>query len=425
MLTLLVSALALAALHPGGGTTDWPQYHGSASDRTTAGPFGAQGFPAAGPASAWKVPLGDGFSSFVVQGGRAYTLVGRREEGKVREVLLALDAASGKELWSAPLGALEYDGGGGAGADGNDGGDGPRTTPSVIDGRVYALDANLGLFCFEAAGGKALWQHDLRAEFGGRMIQWQNGASPLVEGELVFVSGGGPDESLLAFDRKTGEVAWARGDEKMTHATPVAATIQGVRQVLFFVQAGLIAVEPSTGAELWRTEFPYRTSTAASPVVSGDIVYCSAGYGVGAAAWRIDKKGAALQPELLWRASNKLINHWSTPVVKDGHLYGMFSFKEYGKGPLKCVELATGTEKWSHDGFGPGNCIRVGDTLVALSDGGEVVLVAADPAGYREHARADVLAGKCWSMPAFSDGALYVRSTREGVRLDLAGTKGQ
>ncbi|MEQ1893759.1 MAG: PQQ-binding-like beta-propeller repeat protein, partial [Planctomycetota bacterium] len=185
------------------------------------------------------------------------------------------------------------------------------------------------------------------------------------------------------------------------------------------VQKGLIAVEPASGAELWRTEFPYRTSTAASPVVSGDVVYCSAGYGVGAAAWRIDQKDGAFVPELLWRAANKNINHWSTPVVHDGHLYGMFSFKEYGKGPLRCIELETGEEKWAEAGFGPGNVILVGGTLVALSDKGELVLIDPRPDAYHELARADVLPGKCWSMPAFADGAVYLRSTQESVRIDL------
>jgi outer membrane protein assembly factor BamB len=400
---------------------DWPQYNGPAGDRGASGALVPESLRGSGPASAWKVPLADGFSSFAVQGGRAFTLVAR--DG--REVLVALDATSGKEVWSAPLGKKEYDGGGDSGADGNEGGDGPRSTPSVADGRVFAFDALLGLHAFDAASGKPLWGHDLLAEFGGRNIRWQNAASPLVEGGLVLVAGGGADESLLAFHADGGAVAWARGDENITHATPVAATIQGTRHAIFFLQTGLVAVAPATGEELWRTEFPYRTSSAASPVVSGDVVYCSAGYGVGAAAWRIEKQGTKLVPALLWRAANKLINHWSTPVVKDGHLYGMFSFKEYGEGPLKCVELASGEERWSQDGFGPGNCILVGGTLVALSDAGELVLVEARPDAYRELARADVLAGKCWSSPAWCDGSLYVRSTREGARLDLSGKAGQ
>lgn len=415
MLLALTSALVLAS------RGDWPQYHGAAGDRTSPETLGLRAFPGAGPPSAWKVPLADGFSSFAVQGGRAFTLVAR--DG--REVLLALDAESGKELWSAPLGKREYDGGADSGADGNEGGDGPRSTPSVSDGRVFAFDALLGLACFDAASGKELWKHDLPAEFHGRNIRWQNAASPLLEGGLVLVAGGGAGESFLAFDERSGVVVWARGDETMTHATPIAATILGTRHAIFFVQSGLVALAPATGEELWRTEFPYRTSSAASPVASGDIVYCSAGYGVGAAAWRIEKRDGRLVPALLWRAANKLINHWSTPVVKDGHLYGMFSFKEYGKGPLKCVELATGEERWAQDGFGAGNCILVGDVLVALSDAGEVVLVEPQPKAYRELARADVLAGKCWSSPACSDGSLYVRSTREGARLDLSGKAGQ
>ena len=151
------------------------------------------------------------------------------------------------------------------------------------------------------------------------------------------------------------------------------------------------------------------------------MVYVSAGYGIGAATWRVvrDEDGA-FRPEFMWRKPNKLMNHWSTPVCRDGFLYGMFSFKDHGDGPLKCVELATGEERWSRDSFGPGNVILAGDDLVALSDSGEVVLVAASPQAYREKARAAVLDGKCWSSPALTGDQLFVRSTSEGVRLDLA-----
>ncbi|HMQ21072.1 MAG TPA: hypothetical protein PKE00_01190, partial [Planctomycetota bacterium] len=131
-----------------------------------------------------------------------------------------------------------------------------------------------------------------------------------------------------------------------------------------------------------------------------------------------DDEGA-FDVQLLWRKPNKLMNHWSTPLVKDGHLYGMFSFKKYGKGPLACVDLRSGETRWSQEGFGPGNCILVGTTLVALSDKGEVVLADASPEGYHELARRDVLKGKCWSQPAFADGKLYVRSTSEGACIAL------
>ena len=415
-------AAALAALLPLSATAlaDWPQYNGPAHDRTVAATLGLRAWGADGPPQAWKVAVGTGFSSFAVGGGRLYTLVGARSEGEEVEACIALDAASGKELWRTPLGQAEYDGGGDAGAEGNSGGDGPRSTPSLDGERVYVLDGRLVLYCLSAEDGSEVWARDLVAEHEGRNITWQNAASPLLVGERVLVAGGGPGQSLLAFDKESGELAWKTGDEKMTHATPVLAEIHGTPQAIFLVQSGLVAVAPDTGAELWRAEFPYRTSTAASPVVDGDLVYCSAGYGVGAACFRVSRSGEGFEAEPVWRKQNRLMNHWSTPVCKDGMLYGIFGFKEYGEAPLQCVELATGEIKWSTEGFGPGNCILVGEDLVALSDAGELVLVAAEPDAYRELARADVLSGKCWSTPAFSAGQVYVRSTEQAARLDLS-----
>ena len=105
--------------------------------------------------------------------------------------------------------------------------------------------------------------------------------------------------------------------------------------------------------------------------------------------------------------------------MKDGYIYGIFEFKKYGKAPLQCVEMATGEIKWSERGFGPGNCILVGDKLVVLSDAGELVIVEANPESYDELSRTKVLEGKCWSTPAFSDGRVYVRSTTEGACVAL------
>lgn len=398
----------------------WSQYNGNDHDRSSPGIIALREWSEAGPPEVWRVAMNAGFSSFAVADGRAFTLVSRFHEGSEHETCVAVDAATGKELWSAALSAPEYDGGGGAGTDDNKGGDGPRSTPSVADGRVFVLDSNLLLACFDAESGETLWRRDLVAEYGGRLIRWQSAASPLVDEGRVFVAGGGEGQSLLAFDAATGELIWKTGDETMTHATPIAATIHDLRQVIFYVQSGLISVDPATGEELWRQEYEYRTSSAASPVVFEDVVYVSAGYGVGAGAFVIVEDGGEWSVEFLWRKRNDLINHWSTPVCKDGYLYGMYSFKDYGDGPLQCVELATGEVKWSADGFGPGNCIVVGEDLVALSDAGEVVLIQAVPDEYRELARADVLSGKCWSSPAFVDGQVYVRSTQEGCRLDLS-----
>ncbi len=392
---------------------DWTQYRGSNHDAVSSEKILTQ-WPADGLKTVWKTPTPTGFSSFTVGQGKAFTLVRRNIDGADQEVCVALDADSGKELWAATVGAAKYDGGGDDGTKENRGGDGPRSTPSVDGDRVYVLSAQQGLFCFDIASGKTIWSKDIQKEYGGKMIQWQSAASPLIEGDLVFVNSTAPGKCLMAFNKKDGALAWAAEDDKMTHANPIAATILGTRQVIFFSQSGLVSVEPATGKVLWRYKFPYNVSTAASPVVGGDIVYCSAGYGVGAGAAKITKSGDAFTATEIWRKPNKIISHWSTPLYSNGYLYGLISFKEFGKGALKCIDIATGNEVWSKEGFGPGGVILAEGHLIVLNDQGELVLVKADSAAYSEVARFKAVTGKCWSTPALSNGRIYTRSTAEG-----------
>jgi outer membrane protein assembly factor BamB len=263
--------------------------------------------------------------------------------------------------------------------------------------------------------------------FAGRNITWKNAASPVVDGNLVFVAGGGAGQSLLAFNKDTGAVAWKSQDETMTHSTPVVATIHGVKQVVFFVKSGLVSLTVADGKLLWKAPYRFNVSTAITPVVAGDVVYCSAGYGVGGGAFKVSKAGAEFKAEQLWQipGDKEVANHWSTPVYKDGHMYGMFQFKEYGSGAMKCVELATGKVKWSKPGFGPGNVILLGDQVLALSDAGELVVVEASSGAYKEVSRAKVIGGKCWSTPVVSNGRVYVRSTTEAACLEVAAKSAQ
>ena len=363
----------------------------------------------AGANVVWKTETPLGFSSFAVADGRLFTVIAT--EGK--ETLIALNATTGDELWRVPMGSSKYEqGGGNAGAPDNKGGDGPRSTPATSEGNVYVYDSYMLLTCFDAKTGNVIWKQDVANDFAGRNIKWLNASSPIIDGDAIYVSGGGAGQSFLAFNKNDGHLIWKSGDETITHATPAISSITGKKQVIFFVQSGLVSVDAASGQELWRTKFPFSVSTAASPVVEDDKVYCSAGYGVGAGLFQI--QGDSKVDEV-WFKANKLMNHWSTPIVHNGHLYGIFEFKKYGRAPLQCVELQTGEIKWSERGFGPGNCILVGEKLVVLSDAGEVVIVSAQPDSYIELARADVLDGKCWSTPAYSDGRIYVRSTKEAA----------
>jgi outer membrane protein assembly factor BamB len=414
-----VLGLALATTAFSADSTDWPAFRGPAGDGIVPAVPNAKW----SLKQVWKQPTKDGFSSFSVADGKAYTLVVDEVEGNPGETLLCLDAASGKTLWKTAMTLVASYGkpgkDGNSGTPDNTGGDGPRSTPEIVDGKVYVIDTNLGVHCVNATDGKKVWEHDVIKENDGKPISWMNAASPVIDGDVLLLAGGGKGQALLGLNKNTGKVLWKGEDDKMTHATPVLADILGVHQVIFFTQTGLVGVNPQKGSVIWRAPFPYKVSTAASPVVFEDIVYCSAGYGVGAGAFKISKSGSKLEATQIWRRENQCFNHWSTPVVKDGYLYGMFSFKEYGKGPLACVDIRTGEDKWKEEGFGPGQVILAGDKLIATSDKGEIVVAEANPEKYKEVARKDVLEGKVWSYPVLANGKIFARSTVEGVCLDL------
>jgi outer membrane protein assembly factor BamB len=404
---VLLAAIALLTVSR---AADWPQYRGPNHDGSSPETI-MQTWPKEGPRAVWKSPLGPSFGSFAVSGDKAFCFIQRNVNGQDCEVAVAFDAGTGKEIWSVPLGKPTYD---------KQGGDGPRSTPTVDGNRVYFLGAHLGLTCLDAAKGDLVWQHDLTKEYNGRVIEWYSAASPILDGDLVFVNAGGRGQALLAFNKTDGKLVWKGQDDKPTHASPVPVTIHGVRQVIFFTQSGLVSVTAATGEVLWRYQFPFRTSTAASPVVWQDIVYCSAGYGVGGGACRVSKTAKGFAAREIWRNKN-VVSHWSTPVCKDGQLYGIFGFKEFGKAPLKCIEMATGKEKWAQPGFGSGGAaILVDNHVLVQGDRGPLVLVEAKPDSYREIARAQVLGGKCWTMPVLSNGRIYARNTKEGVCLDVS-----
>ena len=416
-LTGLTAAHAALPAKPA-STADWPAYRGPNGNGVTTADFGKP-WSAGGPKNLWKVEATKGFSSITASGNLACTLVTRDFEGSPTEHCVALDATTGKELWAQPLKLANYGhDGGNSGERGNEGGDGPRSTPVIDNGRVYAYGSNIDLYCFDGKAGKVIWKKDIAKDYGGKNIKWMNATSPIIDEGLVIVSGGGSGAAFLAFDKATGALKWKGEDDTITHATPTLATIHGTKQVIFFTKEGLAGVTPKNGKVLWRQPYKFNVSTAASPVVFEDIVYCSAGYGVGAGAYRIGKDW---KPAELWRkASDDLANHWSTPVCKDGYLYGMFQFKNYGNGPVKCVDIKTGEVKWTQPGFGPGNVIMSGDRILALSDKGELVLFNASPDGYKELARADVLDGKCWSTPTLAGGRIFARSTTQAGAFEIA-----
>jgi hypothetical protein len=251
----------------------------------------------------------------------------------------------------------------------------------------------------------------------------------LIEGDLVFVIAEAANQCLLAFHKSDGREAWKGQNDVMTQATPVAATIAGVRQVIFFAKSGLVSVAPASGSVLWRYPFPFSVSTAASPVVGNDTVYCSAAYGVGAGAVRITSSGDQLTANQVWRTNGWCMNHWPTPVHHNGYVYGVFGHAS-SLATLRCVDLATGIDMWFRPSVvGMGATLLVPGHLLVSTEDGQLLLIRSDPAEHVEVASYRALDGsrssmpglvRCWNAPAISNGRIYFRSTTEAVCLDVA-----
>jgi outer membrane protein assembly factor BamB len=407
-----VSCATAAAL-----ATDWPQYRGPHRDGTTTEKDIATRWPKAEPKVLWRIPVGNAFGSFAVAGGKAYAYMERDGD----EVLSAMNPDTGKELWSAKVDQTIHE---------RQGGTGPRTTPTVDGDRVYVYSTYFKLACLNASDGKPVWEHDLieehkaQSKSNGAINKWGNAMSPLVMGDLVIVAGGGPGETFLAFDKSDGKLKWKSGNEKVTHATPATATIAGVEQVIFFCQSGLVSISPEDGKELWRFAFPFKIATASTPIVggkNGDLVYCSAGYNVGAAVCRVTKSdGGKFTATQLWRTEGENMNHWTTPVHKDGYLYGIYGAPHNSSAPLECVDIETGKSQWNKGGFGTGGgTILIDDYVLVQSDTGAITLVKATPEKYDEVGHFQVLGGKCWTMAVYANGRIYARSDKEAVCIKL------
>jgi outer membrane protein assembly factor BamB len=411
----LVASFALLTGACSAFAADWPHILGPNLNRKASEP--APQPWTASPKKIWEIPASTGFSSFVTGGGRAYTVVAVND----RETVLAVDRKTGQTLWRTPLGPTGYRNGGDRGARGNDGGDGPRATPVFSNNLVYVFGGKFDLHALDSATGKIVWQHDLLKNFGGDEIVWSNSAAPLVLGDRVLVSGGGPKQSFIAFKADTGEVLWKSGSDRPTHSTPVVATIHGKQQALFRVERGLVSLDPANGRELWHYPFPHKTATAPSPIVWQDIIVCTSGYGVGGGACQVTLKKDTWDVTEIWRSpgNRETAAHWSTSVAHDGYMYGCYGHGSYGTGPFKCIDMRTGKVMWQQAGFGHGQVIMAGNRLIATTDAGVLTLIEPSPEAYRELARADIIEGKVWSSPALSDGQIFLRSTTHGVCVEL------
>jgi outer membrane protein assembly factor BamB len=386
-----LSAAALAA------NFDWPQWRGPNRDDVSKETGLMKSWPEGGPKKLWSFAnAGNGYSGPAISGGKLFTL-GTRENA---EVLIALDANTGKELWTAGMGPILENGWGG----------GPRGTPTVDGDKVFALSGKGTLACVNIADGKVVWEKTMKS-LGGGTPGWGYTESVLVDGDQVVCTPGGSQGALAAFNKKTGDVLWRSTEFKdgAQYASIIPAKINGKDTYVQLTMQSIVGILSKDGKQLWKSPFPGKTAVIPTPIVKDNFVYVAAGYGVGCKQIKVNADNSV---ETVYE--NKVMkNHHGGVILVGEHLYG------HSEGPgWVCQNFKTGEEVWSHRGFGKGAVAYADGMLYCMDEnGGNVVLAEASPAGWKEHSRFKLdpqskirnPQGRIWTHPVISNGKLYLR----------------
>ncbi len=373
---------------------DWPHWRGPNRNGISSETNWLDHWPDNGPPIAWKAKVGTGFSSFSVANGRIFTMGNENNT----DTVFCLEVETGKPLWKhsyeSDLGDKFFEGG-------------TASTPTVDADRVYTLSRWGDLFCFEAPTGKIVWMKNVQKETSARIPGWGFSSSPLVHENLLVLNIG---EAGMALDKATGKIIWQSANKDSGYSTPFPLHRAGQWLAIIGSGQSYLAVDLRTGQEAWRLRWLTQFGVnAADPIVEGDRVFISTGYGKGAALLKL----GGIEPEILWK-SKEMRNQFNNCVLIDGHLYGIDG-DTTEKAMLKCVEFTTGVVKWSHPGIGSGAVMASAGKLIVLSDRGELMIAPASPDRFKPTARAQVMGGKCWSVPVLANGRIYCRNSRGDV----------
>jgi len=386
---------------------DWPQWLGPNRDGSTVEKVA----PWKGDLKiVWRQTVGEGHSSPVVADGRAY--LHSCITGKETEVVECFEAPMGKQVWRR-----EYPRGPFKGLFGN----GPRATPTVLDGKVYAYGATGILTCLDAKSGDILWQLDTRKGFNPPALRFGVSSSPLVDGNKVLVAVGAKGASVAAVDKDNGKVLWKSLDDKASYSSPILIGSALDPTAVFLTQKGLVGLRVADGTPQW--SFPFEDKLAESsttPVRVGDKLLISS-ITLGTAMLSLEAKDGKTTPHEVWMTKD-LTCYFSTPVaVGPDNVYLVTGSLLGGQSTLHCLDAKKGTVLWKKDGVGKyhASLLRTGDNkLLMVEEAGDLVLIDPDPTMYRELARAKVC-GKTWAHPALANGRLFIRDDKELVCVAL------
>lgn len=382
---------------------DWPQWRGPKRDGHSADTGLLKAWPAGGPQRVFKASgLGSGYAAPAVVGDRIYVL----GEDDTSSYLRAVDAKEGRVLWSAALGKP----GGGKNKY-----TGPRATPTVDQGRVFAMGQHGDVICVEAADGKEIWRWSAVNEFPGATTpEWSYGESPLVDGDLLLCTPGGTNGTLIALDKRTGKNRWISKawTDNATYVSILPCEIGGIHQFVQLAERSVAGVGPD-GTLLWQAERVGARQIIPTPIVAGNRVYVTSGYVIGCNSFEITRAGDKFSARQVY-ANKVMVNHHGGVVLLADHLYGYSDNKGW-----VCQRFDTGDLVWAEKEKLRKGSISSADGMLYLREestttGGPsaVVLLEASPKGWSEKGRLtqpDRSAKSSWAHPVIANGRLYLR----------------
>ena len=408
-ITVLAVALTPSPVH---GQGDWLQLGGPTRDfRVEQGQVASE-WPAEGPRELWRRTLGEGYSSVLARGD---TLITMYREGD-REVVVALDAATGRTRWShaydAPLRHNGY-----VDVWLNAAGPGPYSTPLIADGSVFSVGIDGALYALDLETGAERWSIDLVAEF--ELTEYNAFASSaLAVGDTLVLPLGGSGGGVVALDRVSGALVWRSERFAVAPGSPVPIVVDGEAQLVVVGQQELVGLAPGDGRTLWRHSHPNELGLNLSMPVSGPdgLLFISSAYDGGSRVLRLGRAGGGTTVEEVW-STNRLRVHFSNAVVIDGLVIG--SSGDFGPAFLTAFDLATGEEMWRERQFARAHMLLVDGRLLLVDEDGDLALAHATRAGLDVLAQVPILTDNAWTPPTLVGNRLYLRDRREVVALDV------
>ncbi len=389
-------------------TADWPGFRGAGRDSIIHGVRIETDWSASPPVALWRRPIGPGWSSFAVRGDLLYTQEQRGDE----EIVACYHVSTGEPVWTHRDAARFWESNGGAG---------PRATPTLSDGRVYAFGATGILTALDAGNGTVVWSRNVASDISTKIPTWGFASSPLVVDDVVIVHAG----VLVAYDRATGDRRWTGPDRGGSYSSPQLATIDGVPQVVMLSATGATSVSPADGTVLWEHEWPGAPIVQPALVAGSDLLISTANASGAIGTRRIaianGAAGSVPAGPGEWTASERwttasLKPYFNDFVVHKDHAFG------FDGSILACIGLADGARTWKGGRYGNGQLVLLADqdVLLLLSEDGELALVAATPDQFTELARFPAIEGKTWNHPVLAGDVLLVRNGEEMAAFRLS-----